>query len=659
MKLFLSFVILLFAGEFVYSQEYFINETDGVAKVKFPFKPDWSRNFVLDVDLTGSFPTYNTPSRVGFLFARDTIKDSDYGFFIDNLYSKDDVYQDAFMVVGKNVADFDKNSVWQPTTLLNNEVFNKLQIYKIENDLFFLLNGQVVCHIPKFDGKGDMFYLAANKRVHCNSIQAYYMERSDNTALKNELLEQQNVYATTGMHYKIAQHQPKAAKLELPKKTLDGRSQGFGAHYLPEYNVVKFGNSLESAIIFDGKTGKEISNEVFFNDKKPQFYNNSENFAVVALAGQPVQVLENYYYVKALDNNSILLDHNSKGVYSYNYLTKKFKRLIKSKSSRWMTTNTISDDNKYIFDVNLVYNIETGEKIDIIEKKLHLDSEILSVYDDNIIVENGNIYQINLITKVQTPLSNFTSFQGKYKIHNKGRTLDIYDMSEQKFVVKDLVLLIPNGRKLGSVYYSPTTNEVFLTKEIKKYYSFSDQDDVLNINAYLVNTISNEITPFQLGPSESIAKNNEASEKRKALAARNDALVNDFVAQFKTFGGYYELDYDNLQYVDLTGNELLKKNNIGGTIYGIGKFCSPLGADILIVRVRADQYSIELLSVKSRMTGISVSSKVLGVTQNVNGYTTELTTVKVNRNSTDKTQYTMQVNDSGKITNLNFTSDCK
>jgi hypothetical protein len=131
-----------------------------------------------------------------------------------------------------------------------------------------------------------------------------------------------------------------------------------------------------------------------------------------------------------------------------------------------------------------------------------------------------------------------------------------------------------------------------------------------------------------------------------------------FLNQFKTFGNYYELNYDNFDYVNVSNSAFFNKYGIGGTTYAIGKFCTYDGAEILALGITKDQYQVELISVRYSINGVFVKRRNLGLTQKVNGYATQIASVKIYQNSLDKTKYTLIVND-GKETKIELTSNCK
>ena len=661
MRLFLIFFTLVFTVNFTYSQDYFINEefSKGEVKYSIPFEPDWNKDFFIEAELSASAAEYNGTHNVGILFSIDKENTSFYSLYYSNHYTPNTYENDLFYFAGRNVETYANDKIWQKTTLINHDKFNRLQVYKVGNEAFFAINDQVVYHVPDIQVKGNLFKITADKYLSCNYIKAHYLDATLKESLRKNLVEQLQIYNETGIHHKIAKDYQKVFTLKEQDYEKIHKIYLSGSRYLPEFNIIEIGDYNGRLQMYDAKTGKKLTeNELANYEKKVKYYNEND----LKKLRQTLQIDEDFSVIKVLNDNTLLLVKNDI-IYEYNKTTRKEKKLFKVKNFSFYKLY-FSENNEFMVCDNQIFSLKTSEEIVYMDKKEYNNFKILSIFDTKIIIEEEHTrskrFVIDFLSKEIKPLerASIAKYKGKYEFTLVGREFNVYNMSTGQYEVKNLQVLTTERPNVHFDYH-PETNEVFFYQDFyhtQSYFFFSNKDKLINTTAYLVNTKTNEITPYLFFRSNENYKQEE--EARKAASMKKDIEVDNFVSKFKTFGNYYELDYDNLDYIDLTGNELLKKNNIGGTIYGIGKFCRGIGADVLIVRVRADQYSVELLTVMSRMTGISVSTKVLGVTQNVDGYTTELTTVKITRNSTDKTKYTMQVNDNGKIKNFDLTSNC-
>lgn len=663
MKLFLSLFALFFSTSFTYSQDYFINEDFTKEKIKFriPFNPDWNRNFFVETEVRVANSTDPGIENAGLIFSFDKETESFYGIYISYGSNIKSEYKDFIKFRTKNVTSVENDDVWLKTALVNHDGFNRLQVYKIDNELFFAINDQVIHHIQKIESKGNELQLTSGKKgLYAHYLHAYYLDESNKSNLKENLISQLEVYQRTGIHHKIASDYEKVLNLKEPKKIAKLNTNV--SNYIPEIGVISVGSSDISfgnnVINYDSKTMEVLAESDFkLRLKNVPIYN--ENFSRMHIS--PFEVFEGKRFIGKLQGSLILVKDLDYGFYTYNLQTKKFNKLIKAQASH--RNIIISDNYKYLCVYDKVFSLETGKEIDYkyTGGMPSANPLIVACYQDNIIVRKGSqMKTINLVSKEEKEFKKEGYFQDHYFFKLNGRELSILDLSTNKFIVEHLqVLAFDRESYIQCKFnYFPESNTVYVSQDfnLNPLFYFSLNDAVQNTSSYIVDINTNEITPFLLYKSGAAIQANE--EKNEAVKAQSKVEVESFLSQFKTFGNYYELNYDNFDYVNVSSNELLNKNGIKGTTYVIGKFCTYNGGDLLAIGVTKDQYQVELITISYGIKGVFVRRKALGVTQNVNGYTTQIASVKIYRNSTDKTKYTLIVND-GKETKIELNSDCK
>lgn len=660
MKNLYHFVFLLF---FVYSsnaQDYFINEDfrNSNVKVVIPFVPDWSKDFFVETEVKVPKVYNGKTEYAGLIFGYDTTAKSFYGLYIQHGNSNEKKYKDFFLFEGFNTATFENNDTWQETSLINYEEFNRLQVYKIDNELFFAINDQVVYHINEIQSKGEELKLASGKSgLYCHYFQGYYLDKSKSAVLRNQLLAQFETYKSSGIHYKIANDYSKVLNLKEPEKIKDDSFNG--QNYFPEIEVIIVGNEnisfAKNVIYYDSKTGQVITEaEIKSRLTKLDVYNENNQGVRV----NPTDFLERKRFIGKLEGSLILLKDIDYGFSTYDCATKKTKKLIKASNNYFNII--ISDDYKYLSFSDKVYSLKTGDEIEYTAKGFNSDKKIIACFDDKIIVENGKARKIiNLITKEEKDFEKSGTIQDNFLLELKGRELSVYDLKKESYIAKNLQLMVFDRDDV--VYYRfkffPKRNEVYVypNYNLNPIHYFSEKDNVVNTSSFIVNINTNEITPFLFYKSASEIQADK--EKNLAIIAKSKVEVDAFLSQFKTFGSYYELNYNNFEYVNVSGNPFFNKYGIGGTTYVIGKFCTYDGGYLLALGITKDQYQVELISVTYSKKGVYVGRSKLGFTQIVNGVTTQLATVKVYRDSTDKTKYTLIVNDGKESKNV-FSSNC-
>lgn len=663
MKLLCLNFVLLFTSFAAFSQDYFIKEdfTDNKIKFSIPFNPDWNRDFFVETEVRVANSNDPGIENAGLVFSFDKEIESFYAIYISYGANSKSEYKDFIKFRTKKVTTVENDDVWLKTALVNHDGFNRLQVYKIDDELFFAINDQVIYHIKNIESKGNELQLTSGKKgLYAHYLQAYYLDESNKSTLKENLISQLEVYQRTGMHHKIANDYEKVLTLKEPKRIATLNSNV--SNYIPEIDVVSVGSNDVSfgndVINYDSKTMEVLAESDFkLRLKKLAIYN--ENFSRIHI--NPSEVLEGKRFIGKLQGSLILVKDSDYGFYTYDLKTKKINKSIKIKASH--RNIIISDNYKYLCVYDKVFSLETAKEIDYkyTGGMPSANPLIVACYQDNIIVRKGfRMKTINLVSKEEKEFKEEGYFQDHYFFKLNGRELSILDLSTNKFIVEHLQILAfdrESDIKLKFNYF-PESNKVYVSQDfnLNPVFYFSLNDEVQNTSSYSVDINTNEITPFLLHKSGASIQANK--EKNEAVKAQSKVEVESFLSQFKTFGNYYELNYANFDYVNVSSNALLNKNGIKGTTYVIGKFCTYNGGDLLAIGVTKDQYQIELITVSYDIKGVFVRKKTLGVTQNVNGYTTQIASVKIYRNSTDKTKYTLIVND-GKETKIQLTSDCK
>ncbi|MDG2433441.1 hypothetical protein [Flavobacterium sp.] len=663
MKLFQLIFVLYFSSFAAFSQDYFIKEDFVNNKIKFsiPFSPDWNRDFFVETEVRVANSSDPGIENAGLIFSFDKEIESFYGIYISYGANIKSEYKDFIKFRTKNVTSVENDDVWLKTALVNHEGFNRLQVYKIDDELFFAINDQVIHHIEKIESKGNELQLTSGKKgLYAHYMQAYYLDESIKSNLKENLISQLEVYQRTGIHHKIANDYEKVLTLKEPKRIASLNSNV--SNYIPEIDVISVGSndiSFENNVInYDSKTMEVLSESDFkLRLKNLAIYNES----LARTHINPSDLLEGKRVIGKLQGSLILVKDNEYGFYSYDLKIKKFNKLIKTKATN--RNIIISDNYKYLCVYDKVFSLETGKEIEYkYTGGMPSDNPlIVACYQDNIIVRKGSqMKTINLATKEEKEFKEEGYFQNHYFFKLNGRELSILDLSTNKYIVEHLqVLAFDRKSYLNCKFnYFPESNKVYVSQDfnLNPVFYFSLNDAVQNTSSYSVDLNTNEITPFLLHKSGATIQANE--EKNEAVEAQSKVEVEYFLSQFKTFGNYYELNYDNFDYVNVSSNELLNKNGIKGTTYVIGKFCTYNGGDLLAIGVTKDQYQVELITISYGIKGVFIRRKALGVTQNVNGYTTQIASVKIYRNSSDTIKYTLIVND-GKETKIQLTSDCK
>lgn len=655
MKLFLSFFVLFFSASFTYSQDYFINEEFINNKIKFkiPFEPDWNKDFFLEAEVRVPYSYDASKENAGFIFGYNADPISFYAMYISNGSIKQDKYKDLIKIKGHNVTTFENNDVWQSTSLVNSHGYNRLQYYKIDNELFFSINDQVMQHIPNIESKGNELRLTTGKTgIHAKYVKAYYLDASQKNNLKETLLSQVNEFKNTGLHHKLAKAYENVLEFQnrdrlhdyyrnLDTETKD--SSGKKKHFFTYNNTTK---NLTWA------SNKENENS---------FVKNVAGNVELNLPNKPVKILKDYFYIGEYKGNSILVINARDIVYKYDYENDSFDKLFKSKYGRYQIE--ISENKEYLFVGTHPYAIETGEEIIIDPGFLgNTQARRLSHFGNKIVVLNRFDKRIiDLKTNEIQDIKEKGTFQDQYQFILNGRELTIIDKSTDKMIAEKVQLLVKD-RNDGFVYYNlqyyPEYNEVYVsTTDISNsLFYFSHNDQVIDVYSFIVNIKTNEIIP--LLPEKNYAEREQNNQENLALQQKVKSEVNNFLAPFKTFGKYYELNYNNFDYIDVSNNAFLNSKGIYGTTYVIGKFCTHNGADLLVLSVTKDQYVVELISVAYTFRESFARREKLGLTQNVNGRATQIASVKVYQNSTDKTKYTLIVND-GKETKIELKNYCK
>src|SRR5690554_51250 len=636
-----------------YSQDYILNENFKEAndiKFRLAFEPDWNRDFFIETNIRVAITNTPNKEQAQLLFGFDEDSDSYYGLAIQ-YSSKLNMYADYYAISSINHSTFiENNNEWQLTSIVNHSAYNRLQIYKIDDELYFSINDQVVAHISEIKAKGKELRLRTGESgIACEYIHAYYLNDINKQDLKDKLKAQLRQYKLTKIHHKIANDYPKVETLKSPLKI--AKSSFEISTYLPEYDAI----AISNLNYYDLKTFNLLSSEdLQLRLKQTVIRNNLSRNAEILMPNKPMQILEGYKYIDWLNDKEILVcDNKNYRVYTYNLDTKTFKKRFKGNYGQ---KNFLSNNKRYLCMGLHVYDMLTGKEIKF-PGNFNRRSEILSCFDDYIILHaNPNNYKVNLKTGEKEFLSKEGTYKDQYFIEINGRELNITDLITGEKVVSNLQLLIQTD-KWYDVTYFPERNEVYVqnSTDISPKFYFSYNDAIKNTSSYIVNTKTNEITPFLLyKTSEDILKINEAFQAEKEKGKQE---VEQFLSQFKTFGSSYSLNYNNYDYVNISSDPLMNKNGIGGITHAIGKFCTSNGGAILALGISNNQYTVELITVTYSVRGIHVRAKILGTTQVVNGITTQIAHVNINRNSTDNTKYTLKVND-GVLTELELISNC-
>ena len=311
MKKTLTFLMLLCVITFGFSQDYFINEDFTKEKVKFkiPFEPDWDKDFFIETEVKIAVTNTVSEENAGIIFGYDNSgeKEKFYALYIQNASANEKKAIDYFKFRAYNVPFYENNEVWQNTSVINHEGYNRLQIYKIDNEAFFSINDQVIYHIKDIQTKGDQFQLVTGKNgINCNYIHAYYLDKSKSVVLKTDLISQFQNYINTGIHHKIANEYSKVLKLKQPVKIAPYSSNV--SNYFPEIDAIIIANdniSFESNVIYyDTKTGETLSEvEIKTRLKKVEIYN--EGFNTVHL-NNSTETLEKIRFIGRLQGSLIL-----------------------------------------------------------------------------------------------------------------------------------------------------------------------------------------------------------------------------------------------------------------------------------------------------------------------------------------------------------------
>lgn len=654
MRLFLILCSLIISNKIV-AQDYFINEEIVNNKIKFniPFEPDWSKDFFVEAALRVPFSYDASNENAGLLFGYKADPKSFYAMYISNGSIKQKQYKDFIKIRGYNVTSFENNDVWQNTSLVNSHGFNRLQFYKIDDELFFSINDQVIQHISNIESKGNELRLTTGKTgIGAHHVIAYYLDSEQKNNLKERLLVQLNDFKNTGLHHKLAKTYKNVLEFQNRNKLHD--------FYRNLDTEIKDSSGKKKHCFTYNNTTKNLTLDSY-NENDNSFAKNVATNVELNIPNKPVKILEDYFYIGKYKGNSILVINERDIVYKYDYEKDSFEKLFKSKYGRYQID--ISENKEYLFVGIHAYVIETGEEISINTGFLgNGQTQRLSHYGNKIVLLNMfDTRIIDLKTNEIQDVKEKGTFQGKYHLIINGRELTIVDKTTDKTIAEKVQLLVKDRRD-GFVYYDlqyyPECNEVYVSSKDNSDapFYFSHNDKVIDVNSFIVNIKTNEIIP--LLPEKTFAEREQKNQESQALQQKAKLEVESFLSQFKTFGSYYELNYSNFDYVNVSSSELLNKNGIRGTTYVIGKFCTYNGADLLAIGVTKDQYQIELISVSYGFNGVFVRRKLLGITQNVNGYTTQIATVKVYRISSDGTKYSLVVND-GKETKIQLTSDCK
>lgn len=566
MRFLYSVLIVLFCN-LSFSQNYFVNKdfTKDESTNAILVAIDWNKDFFIEAELSAMNCDRGESTVAGIMLGKNKEKKTNYMFAINYFYSEEK-YSDNFMIKGENLENLKSNGIWQESSLINNNNFNRLQVYKIADEIFFAINDQVVYHIQSIETKGDdISWVSSNHGLRTNYIKGYYLENENRKELRATLLQQLKIYEETGIHYKISPYYPKVLNLIEPDYDKILKQGFYHSIYNPETQTIEIRRHLSTPLLYDSKSGIEISEEAYSKRiKKPLFFNLREGFSI-EIPGQPKELLTEYTFMDVLDNSTVLMKKKN-SVYTYDFKTKKITKLFKSENVYIMRV-FITKDKKYMSCQNQVFDLKTGQEIKYSRKDKLRDNKILAIFDNSIIVENNNSYsyiEINFLTNEEIVINESIysyTFDGKYKYIYKGKELAIYDMSAKKFVVQNLQLLIKPKDTSIEFEYHPELNEVYISQTGAvtglSYFYFSNNDKVKNTTDYIVNTFTNGITPLLFYKSNERRKDESNAYKTKTL--QNDIDVDTFIAPFKTFGSYYELDYDNLDYINLTGSEFLKK----------------------------------------------------------------------------------------------------
>jgi hypothetical protein len=651
---------LLISASFCYTQDYFINEDfvkSGKVKLKIEFTPDWSKDFFIEAKI--KVPEYGNPSKenVGLLFGRDNTSNKYYGIYIQNSSSQIKEYADFFLLRSESTSVLvEKNREWQRTSLINHNDFNRLQYYKIDNELFFAINDQVVAHIKDIEAKGNLLQLVAGKSgVIAKYIKANYLADNNNFDLKSQLKNQLKQYNETKIHYKIANDYHKVLDLKQPVE-ISKQYNAFSI-YNPELNYIQAGK-----LFYDLETFNVLSkNDVLERDKKIVFQNKYFFTAEIIIPNQPTKTLEGYRYIDELNDSEILLIKKNRRVYAYNYNTQNFRKLFKVDKGY---TQLLSKDKRYLIVGWHFYSMPDGKEIEYDIPRDNLKTlGVNCIYNDTIILRlnKSTDYKVSLKTGESKRFLKNGFFQDHYLIDINGRELNITDLTTNQQVAKNIQLLTKNPKTPGGykIVYYPERDEVYVGQyvNLSPMYYFSFNDEVKNTSSFVVNTKTNEITPFLLYKSSSEIK--KQTEEATANQAKAKQEVDQFFSQLKPFGSQYMLNYNNFDYVNVSNDSFLNKYGIYGTTYAIGKFCSYNGGSFLALGITKDQYSVELIKITYGYNGnINIRREKLGFTQKVNGVTTQVAEVFVRQDSKDKTKYKLTVDD-GKVTEMKLISKCK
>lgn len=533
---------------------------------------------------------------------------------------------------------------------------NRFQVYKIGNEAFFAINDQVIQHIPNIESKGSELKLVTGKSgIQANYVKAHYLSDAQKINLKENLKSQLTQFNNTGLHYKIAKDYQKFLSFLEPENRTnyfsnqDTFSSSKG-HSIPSKHCYSFDTETKKLWLPpENKNKAALAKNVLANVE-------------ITLPNKPVKILKDYYYIGYYKENTILVMNPKLVVYQYDYEKDTFIKLFKAK---WrMPTMPISENLKYLVIGRRVYDIEKGEEVSyktnfIGSGNVYIDA----VYDDKIVASHS--YRKVIIDLKTQEIEDFTEkgiFKEKYFLKINGRELTIKDMSTGKNVAENIQLLtLDRNRNLNDygLQYFPEFNEVYVSSRSSSssdLFYFFHKDEFVNTFAFVVNTKTNEITPFLA--EKTIAERLQEKEATAARILKGKIEVENFLSPLKKFGKYYELNYNNIDYINVSNDPLLTKFGVVGTTYAIGKFCQYNGGEVLALGITKDQYVVELLRITHGFNGAVVTRQKLGFTQNVNGLTTQIATVKVYQNSTDKAKYTLVVND-GRETKIELTSDCK
>lgn len=659
----------------------------GTLTFDLPLKIDFSRDFVISV--AANIDIYSASNRYyGIQFFRNDEDDSNYGLGLAK--------NGNYLVYARNLKKVINNSEWvKAEVIMGNSVSDVMRIHKLDNDLYLSINGQVVTKIESQEGNGQILTLRASQKqdVVFDFVRGHYLTIEEKSTLKKDLEVNLRTYELTGTNGRDTETINKLKALKTPEKYLTDGSYP-RINYIPEANIVGLGFQENSfSYTYDTESGSYLTQDQFIsrlartgkiyhksaykvNEKRGKKDDKFAFFLEVWKDGKMIRDWANHYLIGRTDNDVFYIDDNKNNqIKKYNAKTDKTEVILKKE----LRNMRLTYDNRFLLatyfkkeSYGYAFDLEKMEVSKVIAKKKKLSSSFMD-YDEGIVrVKVPGYYDkytmepgknaINLLTGEETVSNIEGMVTGRYVYRPYGRSLSIYDLEDNRFIVQDLRILKSEATVDNTRYrYFPESKEVFIS-QLDNFPYFGTHGEEARASAYTVHVETGTITPFLLDKSrvltaEDIAAQNAAIEAEKA----NEDKLNALMSRLKSFGNSYEFTYQGFDYLQIGNESYVTSSNMGGDLRAIGKFCDDtpghFGATkVLAVQIQkqgvGEQYIFKLLS----FTLSGVMSETIGVTQKVRGNITQLANLRVSKGSSG---YTINVNVDGRKKSISVKSKCR